>query len=282
MSAVDKYFSDRWPAETAKNLLLATGLGAGATGLYHAYRSLTAPKPKKKHTKFYPGPQPAEEEKEKKAWSDTNPPPPGTSVWADPGFIRPLLYGGVLNIAGGSLAAMGGAHLMNKLVRSNKKEKYQEQIDEARKMYEDALRGEKTAALNAAFTEYTKRDIEKKADLGEMLGNVGTGLWNGISNAYLNIRNHEHSPLAYFNRGYGNYAGATMGLSGALGAALAYDFAKQRTQAAAMQRAQEARARMSALPPMWVEPDAAVLMKRKQRQAEEDNDSEASSKAASA
>jgi hypothetical protein len=259
----DQYFIDRWPAETAKNLLLTTGLGAGAAGLYHAFRSLTAPKPKKKHTKFYPGPQPAEEEKKAQE--------AGPSVWKDPGFVRPFFYGGLLNIAGGSLAAMGGAHLMNKLVRNNKKQKYEEQIEEARKMYEDSLRGEKVAALHTAFQTYAALPAEKKASITDALGKA----WNSITR-------NDNSPLVWFNRTYGPWAGATMGLSGAVGAGLAYDFTKQRTQAAAMQRAQEARARMSALPPMWVEPDAAVLMKRKQRQAEEDNDSEASSKAASA
>lgn len=263
----NQYFADRWNPETVKNLLLSFGAGAGASGLYHSFRGLTSAKPKKKHTKFFPGPQAADEEK--KAQN-------GPTAWSDPSFTGNFLHGGVLNVAGSALAAMGGAHAMNKLVRQNKKQKYEEQIEEARKMYEESLRGEKVAALHGAFAAYDKLPQEKKADWTDTLGNITSA----IGKAYDATIRAPGSPVAIFNRSYGRYAGATAGLSAALGAGLAYDFGKQRTQAAAIQRAQEARARMSALPPMWVEPDAAVLRKRKQQQSEEQD--EAPAKAASA
>lgn len=260
-----QYYKDRWGPETAKNLLLSFGLGAGATGLYHAFRGLSARPAKKKHDKFYPGPQAAKEEEKKSAESG------GPSVWTDPSLIGNVWNVGARNIAGSALAAMGGAHLMNKMVRQNKKQKYEEQIEEARKMYEDALHGEKVAALHQVFADYSTLPAEKKASI-----------WEALGKAYNSMIRTDYSPVTLFNKTYGPYFGAAAGLSGALGAGLAYDFAKQRTQAAAVQRAQEARARMSALPPMWVEPDAAVLMKRRQQRAQEDNDSEASPKAASA
>jgi hypothetical protein len=258
-----QYYDDRWNPETAKNLLMSFGLGAGATGLYHAFHGLTSKTPKKKHDKFYPGPQQPKEEK--KAQSPASP-----SVWSDPTLYGNFLNAGLLNNAGSVLAAAGGAHLMNKAVKQNKKQKYEAQIEEARKMYEESLHGQKVAALHKFFADYSALPAEKRA------------IWEALGKAYDSTIRTDYSPITMFNRAYGQYAGTAAGLAGALGAGLAYDFGKQRTQGAAIQRAQEARARMSALPPMWVEPDAAVLMKRRQQRAQEDNDSEASSKAASA
>lgn len=261
-----QYYNDRWTPETAKNLLVSFGLGAGATGLYHAFNGLTSKTktPKKKHDNFYPGPKQPKEEKKAKAAS-------APSVWSDPTLLGNFLNAGLYNNAGSVVAAMGGAHLMNKAVKQNKKQKYEAQIEEARKMYEESLHGQKVAILHNFFADYSALPAEKKASI-----------FTAIGKAYDSAIRTDNSPITWFNRLYGQYAGTAAGLSGVLGAGLAYDFGKQRTQGATIQRAQEARARMSALPPMWVEPDAALLMKRRQQRAQEDNDSEASFKAASA
>lgn len=259
-----EYFDQRWPIATAQNLLTGLGLGAGATGLYHLVRHFTAKKPATAHTKFYGGPKNTEEaadNKEKKA-ADPVPapvpqPPAGPSVWADERLLPQFLWGGLANTAGVPLAAMGGMYLMNKLVNRNKHKEYEKKIQDAQQEYESALQG-KTAALASVYdANQEKIAANGWLDfLGKSVQDSGIGdvpYWSYINDAL---------------KRYNWYAGAAGGLSAALGGSVVYDITKQRSQAAAIRRAQEARARMAALPPMWITPEEIPAFKNRKAQNE--------------
>lgn len=252
----DAYFDERWPLFTTRNLLAAAGVGAGARGLYHLIRHFSAAKPSTAHQNFYAGPKAfAETKKNKKpeekaaeAAPAVSPAPAQTQppVWHDP---RPGVAGtwmGLGNIAGIPLATLGGAYLMDKFVRMNKHKKYEEEIEAARREYENAL-GAKVATLHAVYAANREKIAE----------NNGTGFLAGASD-FLTKRLPYMGGVNQALKGYNTYATGAAGLSAALAGKIVYDLTRQRSQAEALRRAQDARARLSALPPLWVTPDDVV------------------------
>ena len=172
-------------------------------------------------------------------------------VWHDP---RPGVAGtwmGLGNIAGGILSGMGGAYLMNKLVRSNKRKNYDEDIEAARQEYERALH-EKISSLHAVYDAHHEKIAE------------------GNNNWLAGIGNFLTQKLPYLPgvnqalKGYNTYATGAGALSAALAGKLVYDLTRQRSNAEVLRRAQDARARLSSLPPLWVTPDDVVSAPREQ------------------
>lgn len=252
----DAYFDERWPLFTTRNLLAAAGIGAGARGLYHVIRHFAAQKPSSAHQNFYGGPKSfadAKKKQPKEKVAETTPvapatpaTPPQPPVWHDP---RPGVAGtwmGLGNVAGGALATVGGAYLMDKLVRMNKHKKYQEEIDAARREYENAL-GEKVGMLHEVYDANQEKIAE----------NNGAGWINSIGDFVTN-RLPYMPGVNQALKGYNTYATGAAGLSAALAGKIVYDLTRQRSQAEVLRRAQDARARMSSLPPLWVTPDDVV------------------------
>ena len=238
------YFDERWPQITGRNLLAAAGTGAGLAGLYHIIRHFTAEKPSQAHQNFYAGPKQIAADKKKKQpaqklANETPTASPGPSVIADQ---RPGTAGAWMgaNIAGVPLAAMGGAYLMNRLARMNKRKNYDAEIAAARAEYERAL-GEKVSALHAVYDA----NREKISEDNSFLNSVGKFLKQLPYNDYIN-------PAL---KGYNAYAVGGAGLSAALAGKLVFDLTRQRSNAEMLRRAQDARARLSSLPPLWVTPD---------------------------
>jgi hypothetical protein len=263
--AVNAYFDERWPLFTARNLLAAAGAGAGARGLYHLIRHFTAEKPTTAHQNFYAGPKsfsaPKKKPQEEKM-AENAPAAPAAPVsppvWDDP---RPGVAGtwlGMGNIAGGALATVGGAYLMDKLVRMNKNKKYEEEVAAARREYENAL-GEKVGTLHEVYDANREKIAEDN----------GTGNWlsGAISGAgdFLTKRLPYMPVVNPLLKGYNTYATGAAGLSAALAGKIVYDLTRQRSQAEVLRRAQDARARMASLPPLWVTPDDVVSSKQEEQ-----------------
>lgn len=223
------YFDGKWQEEIARNALLGLGVGAGATGLYHMARKYLAQPASKKHRDFHGGPVSSDDEKKA---AD------GPSAWSDPNYDGGSnVLGLPINLRAGAavmgpvIAGLAGSQLVNNYVRDKKRQEAQKKIEEAKRVYEDALIGKTASHMDKAFDQYE----EKKAGLGQ-----GFGVLQGVS---------------------------TLALGG-LGAKLMYDMTRSRSQSEALRKAQDARARMSALPPLWVTPDAAIAIKKKKEQAE--------------
>lgn len=252
----DAYFDERWPLFTTRNLLAAAGVGAGARGLYHLIRHFTAEKPPTNHQNFYAGPKafaPTKKKRPEEKVAETTPAAPAAPaapsqppVWHDP---RPGVSGtwiGLGNIAGGTLATLGGAYLMDKIVRMNKHKKYEDEVEAARREYENAL-GEKVGALHEVYDANREKIAE----------NGGAG-WIDRIGDFVTNRLPFMPGVNQVLKGYNTYATGAAGLSAALAGKLVYDLTRQRSQAEVLRRAQDARARMSALPPLWVTPDDVV------------------------
>lgn len=263
----DTYFDERWPLFTARNLLAAAGVGAGARGLYHLIRHFTAEKPSTSHQSFYAGPKMFASTKKKPPEEKTaEAAPPAASapaavqppVWQDQ---RPGIAGtwmGLGNIAGGALATVGGAYLMDKLVNMNKRKKYEEEVDAARREYEAAL-GEKIGTLHEVYDANQEK-------ISNVVGNVANAVVDGAGRAgnwFLNDLPYLPGVNQLF-KGYNTYATGAAGLSAALAGKIVYDLTRQRSQAEVLRRAQDARARMAALPPLWVTPDDVVEDNKKE------------------
>lgn len=240
-----QYFDEKWNEEIARNALLGLGVGAGATGLYHLARKYMARPASNKHRDFHGGPVQANEEKTAN----------GPSAWQDPNWDGGTsILGLPINLRSGAavvapvLAGLAGSQMVNNYVRTKKREEAQKKVDEAKQMYEAALVGKTAEALDKAFDQYS----EKKASV---LNDVG--------------------------KGFGTLQGVATLAMGGLGAKLMYDMTRARSQSEALRKAQDARARMSALPPMWVTPDAAIAIKKKKEMAAQQED-ESQRKAATA
>lgn len=246
----DAYFDNQWKLFTAANLLGAAGVGAGATGLYRLLRHVSAENPKTKHQNFYAGPKTNAPEKQQAVEEKTAETNAGPSVFSDYDPLRTALWGGVGNMAGIPLAGLAGHYAMKKLLNSRKKQKYEEQIAAARQEYERALSG-KTAALAEVYDAHREKISADTWSnyLSEIPG------WPVVNQAL---------------RTYGTYAGGAGTLSAALAGKLVFDLTRQKSQAAALRRAQEARARISALPPLWVTPDDVVTAKQQSPQVEDE------------
>lgn len=252
-AAYGAYFDERWPLFTARNLLAAAGAGAGARGLYHLIRHFTAEKPSTSHQSFYAGPKtfaaPKKKPQEEKV-AEVAPAAPAAPVqppvWQDQ---RPGVSGtwmGLGGVAGIPLATVGGAYLMDKLVRMNKNKKHEEEVEAARREYENAL-GEKVGTLHEVY-DANREKIAEDNGAGGWMNGVGNFLSRLPYNSFVN-------PVL---QGYNTYATGAAGLSAALAGKIVYDLTRQRSQAEVLRRAQDARARMSALPPLWVTPDDVV------------------------
>lgn len=244
----DAYFDQVWPMLTTRNLLGGAGVGAGAVGLWHLLKHFTSQKPSSAHTNFYAGPKSFPADKKKQEEKTAEAPAPAAPAAPSPfwGDQRPLTAGvwTGLNIAGVPLSILGGAYLAKRVLKENKQKQYQAQIEAARQEYERAL-GEKTATLKELYAANREKIAE------------GERTWGGFAGDFLKdiTYNQYVNPLL---KGYNAYAVGAGGLSAALAGKIVYDLTRQRSQAEMLRRAQDARARMSALPPMWVTPDDVI------------------------
>jgi hypothetical protein len=227
-----QYFAHLWPRFTANNLVNSFGVGAGVAGLGHLLSKLTSSKPKKKHQGTAGSPVEA---------NDVKIAADGPSPFADTSALNWSTWGAA-NVVGVPAAGIAGAYLMNKLVKSRKKQQEQARIDAAREEYERAL-GVKTAELDALYGGAVTPDQQIKQS------------WSPF-----NI------PMDVL-RGYGLYAGTTALGAGGVAAKLMYDMQRQRSNATVLQKAREAKARLSSLPPMWVTPDDIISLRDKKKQA---------------
>lgn len=264
-AAYGAYFDQQWPLFTTRNLLAAAGVGAGARGLYHLIRHFTAEKPTTSHQNFYAGPKMFASHKKKPTEEKTAETAPPAAAPNAPAAVQPPAWHdqrpgiagtwmGLGNIAGGALATVGGAYLMDKLVNMNKRKKYEEEVEAARREYEHAL-GEKIGMLHEVYDANREKIAESN-----MVGSAANAIVDGLGRAGNWVTNR----LPYLDginpllKGYNTYATGAAGLSAAMAGKIVHDLTRQRSQAEVLRRAQDARARMSALPPLWVTPDDVV------------------------
>lgn len=265
MANNDRHFRERWMQVTPQNLLTAFGLGAGAYGLSHLLGRLTASKPKKKHEQFSGSPVAADGGV--KLAADPVPAPVVPPLLNDSNPVQLGLGVGV-NTVGSVLAGIGGWAAMSKLVNARKKQERQAEIDAARDAYEREL-GVKVAALDALWANgATQKVAGNWGNIVEYLKSWAPGVSAPVSSDYGMASQAIRLPgINGLLGGYGMYAGVT-GLAGAAAAApFVYDLTKRKSNAGAIQKAREARARLSTLPPMWVTPDDIIALRDKNKQA---------------
>jgi hypothetical protein len=234
-------------------LLKATlgGFGVGLTGtrLYHLVSDMN--RPKAKYTKFHSGSKTIEDDEKLAAdlsYNDVVSAPGKAiqSISSDPHGQGTALMAAL--IAGTGLGAYGGHKLMSTIVNKKRKEELDDQVADAKKQYMRALIGRKSAAaLDAAFDAYQAAPKEKQA--------------GAASFALTAPFNFLHNVPAVGPEIARYYALATLGLVPISGK-MTYDWTRARSRDKAIADARKARARIVGPPPIHVDPEQMVALKR--------------------
>lgn len=271
-NATENAVQENYGQDVRKMLGYGLAAGAGATALYHALRALRKPRGRdRRNAELVSGAPMIAKEAEFQlpnvSMSDIDkaigglipryavPVPPGAPGFSghdgptDPYTFRPS-WGAVAALAAGGLGAYGGNKLVNYLVKGQKKKDNEADIEDARKSYYAALRGDskEAAALDAAYDKLREKAAEG-ADAA-MTSNTLQQALAGAGNALTGTLQATHGLGLLAMLGSGLYGGKAV-----------YDWTRARSAGDNLAKAQASRARMKGNPTVWVDPDELAHIK---------------------
>lgn len=238
-------------ADALKFTLAGLGGGLVLTRLHHLLSGVN--KPEKKYTKFAPGPQDLDAD-EKVAAAAPQQPDFLTRILSAPGqLIQKLPHKEdqdaakyIMFLGGSGLGLYGGYSIMQQLAERKRKEETQAMIDNAKKDYQRALTGRKTAAdLDAAFANLQKTASETPVAQKALLA--------ALDAAFLPIRKTGLMPL---------YGVGAVAAPGVLAGKMVYDWTRERGKDKALAEARKYRARLAANErPVYIDPEQLAKVK---------------------
>jgi hypothetical protein len=266
---------DKHNAETAKYLgehilkytLGGVGVGLSGSKLYHLISSLH--QPKQKHTKFGPGAKTVDDDEKVAGLEDMY-----NTVVSAPGRLIQNISSVPANqdaawfaamIGGPALGLYGGSTLMNKLMAQKRKTELKDEVEDAKAEYQKALTGKKAAAAldNAAETYFRLSRNTKEAGtfIGSALGSAVPSAIDAAKNLGQKALTGPFELMQQSPDAWRAYVLATLGL-GALSGKMTYDWTRARGKDKAIESAQKARARLSGVSPIYVDPEQLAAIKK--------------------
>jgi hypothetical protein len=253
-----------------KYTLGGVGAGLSASKLYNLVSSLN--QPKQKHTKFGPGAKTVDDDEKMASMADiynTVVSAPGKLVQgisSDPKDQNAAFTAALLG--GTGLGVLGGSSLMSSIVAKKRKEELKDQVEEAKAEYQKALTGKRAAAdFDAAFDTYVRVRNSRIADAKQagMISDAVSGAGSAISNLGANaLKETVKSPFTVMKQVPGvfeAYVASALGLAG-LSGKMTYDWTRARGKDKAIENAQKARARLSGVAPIYVDPEQLAAIKQ--------------------
>lgn len=151
---------------------------------------------------------------------------------------------------------MGGAALVNSMRDSKKKRDLDDEVEDARKEYFEALTGKAAAALDALYEKHAEPTLATPDSPWYDRWNPFMWNWGNVAH---NAQQTVNTAQNVGERGLeGAWAAALISAlgSGAIGAKYMYDQTKSRTQADNLNKAQKSRARLRSIQQTpWVDPE---------------------------
>lgn len=249
-----------------KYTLGGVGVGLSGSKLYHLISSMN--QPKQKHTKFGPGAKTVDDDEKMAGVQDiynTVVSAPGKliqGISADPANQRAAFLSAMLG--GTGLGVAGGSALMNSLVAKKRKEELKETVEDAKAEYQRALTGKKaSAAMAEAFETYkqTAAQAKEAGAITDAISSAGSGIGNAVANAGKAVVTSPFTVMKQFPGVWEAYVASTLGL-GALSGKMTYDWTRARGKDKAIENAQKARARLSGIAPIYVDPEQLAAIKK--------------------
>ena len=252
-------------------LMLGGGAGAGATALFHLARGLKMPgKKEKKYRNMASGAPQIVGEK-----TSNDQPSAAAALMQALGSVPDQLSqkihsatGGILGAGGGAgpvggaltttmqlglggAGLVGGKKLVDAIMARKQKADAASDVDDARQYYQSVLSGthKQAAALDEAFARFEEKQANDAAN--GVLGAVG-GAINGVGHVVSDTIPRYATTMALLSA-----------LAGAgVGGTFMYDRTAEKTRGTNLAKAQASRARMSALPNVWVDPEELARVKQ--------------------
>jgi hypothetical protein len=258
-TATDPARAKQMGEDILKYTLGGLGLGLAGTRIHHALTSQNTPK--STHTKFGPGPYPVEEDEKiaaeglaatLKSMYDSAVSMPGKAIQtlSEPKDQNAAFMSAML--AGSGLGIYGGHSIMSAILDKKRKEDLKSNIEDAKKEYQRALISKKYAAdIDAAFSSFKKTAAD---------GSWTSWLMSKLPSAG-GVANSLFDPLRLDPTVWNSYVASALGV-GALSGKMTYDWTRARSKDKALDSARKARARMSGVAPIYVDPEQLAAIKK--------------------